>query len=937
MNMKNSIRKSILAVVMTAIALSATAQQQVNTLYFLENAPVRQYINPSFTPISTFYLSLPVIGYTSLWAGNSGYKSITPSDVVFNNAAGQAITFLHPDADRQKFLNSLRKTTLIDMDLQTSILSFGFRFKDYNYLHVSVNERIDGGVALPKDLFSFLLGGGMQDLSGGNNPLNLTSLGAGASAYTEIGVGYTREINDKWSVGGKLKFLAGTAYMGMTNKQFGMNPTAEQWDVYGNGSLFMSMPLIQMPDHMPTIEELQNADSLFGFSDTFNNLDWKRDWKKIIKPSGLGGAIDLGFTFKPIEQLSINASVTDLGFITWKGAKYNYVIDGTYNGVGEIKYNDYVDSEGNFNGDILKDTITTRLKDFYQNMVTGTHAGDRFTRMISAKLNVGFDANFWDNRVGVGIYSRTRFFNRQVYEEVTLGAAFRPVHWFNIAASYSFINGKWHTIGAALSLVTYEGLGLFIAADYIPLSYAKADVNGKSRNIIPYHNNGLNLAFGLNLVIGHKRDKDRDGVKDKYDLCPDTPRKVEVDKDGCPLDGDGDGVPDYLDQCPDTPEAAYGLVDEKGCPIDSDGDGVPDYLDKCPGTPEAAWRLIDENGCPLDTDGDSVPDYLDQCPETPAAAWGHVDSIGCPLDTDKDGVPDYLDDCPDTPEAARGYVDKHGCPLDSDLDGVPDYLDECPETPRQAYGHVDAKGCLLDTDADGVPDYIDRCNDTPAGTPVDQYGCSPDSDGDGVPDYKDECPNTPKAARGRVDEKGCELDTDADGVPDYKDECPTIPGSKDNHGCPAIKREVRNLLKKAMQGIQFETGKANIKKTSHPLLNQIANVFIENPTYKVEIQGHTDNVGKAEYNQDLSERRAQAVRKYLVGAGVPEDQLTAHGYGDTMPIETNKTAAGRAKNRRVEFVISFEEVTYEEVNDRVQPQDTTATTPQQQQQQQEQQ
>ena len=916
--MKKTIRKSILAVVLTAISFSATAQQ-VNTLYFLENAPVRQYINPAFTPICNFYLSLPVIGYTSVWAGNN---SLTASDIVFNNAEGQAITFLHPDADSQQFMKSLRKTTLIDVDLQTNLLSFGFRFKDYNYIHVAINERIETGVSLPKDMFGLILDGGMKDLTGGDNIFNFTSLGVNALAYTEVGVGYTREINEHWSVGGKLKFLLGTGYVGATNKNLGVNLRADQWDVYGNGDLYMAAPLVKMPERMPSFDEFQNADSLFGIKD----IDMSRDWKKLLKPAGYGGAIDLGFTYKPIEQLAITASVTDLGFITWRGGKYNYNIDGTFDGVGEIKYNDYVNSEGKFDGDILMDTISTRFKYFYENMLTSDNSSDHFTRMISAKLNVGFDANFWDNRVGVGIYSRTRFFNKQVYEEVTLGAAFRPVHWFNIAASYSFINGKWHTIGGALSLITYEGLGFFVAADYIPLSYAKVDAGGKSRNLIPYKSSGLNLAFGMNIVIGHKRDKDHDGVKDKYDLCPDTPRKVEVDKDGCPLDTDGDGVPDYLDQCPETPAAAYGLVDEKGCPLDSDGDGVPDYLDKCPDTPEAAWRLIDENGCPLDSDGDGVPDYLDQCPETPAAAWGHVDSIGCPLDSDGDGVPDYLDECPDTPEAAKGHVDKHGCPIDSDLDGVPDYLDECPDTPRQAYGFVDEKGCLIDTDGDGVPDYKDRCNDTPAGTPVDEFGCSPDSDGDGVPDYKDECPNTPKAARGRVDEKGCELDTDGDGVPDYKDECPTIPGSKDNHGCPTVKKEVRNLLKQAMQGIQFETGKSNIKKTSHPLLNQIANVFIDNPTYKVEVQGHTDNVGKPEFNQDLSEKRAQAVRKYLIDAGVPEEQLTAHGYGDTMPIASNSTASGRAKNRRVEFIISFEEVSYEEVNDRVQPQDSTATT-----------
>lgn len=920
--MKQTIRTTILAVVMTAMAFSAAAQQQVNTLYFLDNAPVRQYINPAFQPISNFYLSLPVIGYTSVWAGNN---SFSVSDVIFNNAAGQTITFLHPDADRQQFLNKLQKTTLIDFDMQTNILSFGFRFKDKNYLHFSLNERIDGGFTLPRDLFTFIFGGGMKDLSGGDNRLNLTSLGLGISAYAEAGVGYTRQINEHWGIGFKLKFLAGQGYLGMSNNDLGMNLTSDQWNVFGNGRMYMAAPMITMPDHMPTFAELQKPDSLFGINDIASSFNIKNDWKKLIKPAGYGGSLDLGLTYKPIRQLAITASVTDLGFIIWKGAAYDYNINGTFNGVGEFKYEDYVNSEGNFDGEILKDTILTRFKGFYENMLVGNRIGDKFLRMISCKLNVGVDANLWDNRIGLGVYSRTRFFDKQVFEEVTIGAAFRPVHWFNIAASYSFINGKWHSMGAALGIVTYEGLGLFLAADYIPFDYASVDVGGKPKNVVPYKVNGLNVAFGLNLVIGHRsqRDKDHDGVYDKYDLCPETPKKVIVDKDGCPLDTDGDGVPDYLDQCPETPAEARGLIDSIGCPLDTDGDGVPDYLDKCPNTPRAAWAKLDANGCPLDTDGDGVPDYLDQCPNTPAAAYGMVDDKGCPLDSDGDGVPDYLDDCSDTPADAKGFVDKHGCPLDTDLDGVPDYLDKCPETPRQAYGFVDAEGCLLDSDGDGVPDYLDRCNNSPAGSKVDQWGCSTDSDGDGVPDDLDECPNTPKAAYGKVDEKGCPIDTDGDGVDDYLDECPTTPGLKENKGCPALKKEVRNLLKKAMQGIQFETGKATIKKTSHPLLNQIANVFIENPTYKVEVQGHTDNVGKPEFNQDLSEKRAHAVRKYLVDAGVPENQLTAHGYGDTMPIESNKTAAGRTKNRRVEFVVSFEEVSYEEVNDRVQPQETT--------------
>jgi len=142
---------------------------------------------------------------------------------------------------------------------------------------------------------------------------------------------------------------------------------------------------------------------------------------------------------------------------------------------------------------------------------------------------------------------------------------------------------------------------------------------------------------------------------------------------------------------------------------------------------------------------------------------------------------------------------------------------------------------------------------------------------------------------------------------------------KENKGCPEVKREVRNLLKKAMQGIEFETGKATIKKKSFPLLNQIAKVFIENTNYNIEVQGHTDSTGKYEINKELSEKRANAVRDYLIEQGVDFQRLTAVGYGPDVPIADNKTKAGRAKNRRVEFKITFEEISYESVMDHADP------------------
>ena len=273
-------------------------------------------------------------------------------------------------------------------------------------------------------------------------------------------------------------------------------------------------------------------------------------------------------------------------------------------------------------------------------------------------------------------------------------------------------------------------------------------------------------------------------------------------------------------------------------------------------------------------------------------------------DTDNDGVPDEFDLCPNT--LANVSVDSTGCPVDSDGDGVPDYLDQCPNTSLLA--SVDSLGCPLDGDGDGVADYMDQCPNTVAearGT-VDAYGCPMDSDGDGVLDYLDRCPNTPAEAIGKVDSLGCPLDSDGDGIADYLDKCPLEPGIAENSGCPEVKAEVKQLFKKALNGIQFESGKSVIKKSSNAILNEIVKTMQENPAYILSISGHTDNTGMADKNQALSEERANAVASYLIKNGVDAERIKSTGYGDTKPVADNKTPAGRAKNRRVELEVEFE-------------------------------
>src|SRR5881392_12898 len=315
-------------------------------------------------------------------------------------------------------------------------------------------------------------------------------------------------------------------------------------------------------------------------------------------------------------------------------------------------------------------------------------------------------------------------------------------------------------------------------------------------------------------------------------------------------DSDHDGVPDNKDACPDTPAGA--AVDSKGCPIDSDRDGVPDGIDKCPGTPAGAH--VDATGCPVDSDADGVPDGIDQCPGTPAGV--HVDAKGCPVDSDGDGVPDGVDQCPNTPAGVT--VDAAGCPLDSDKDGVPDGIDKCPNTPAGAT--VDASGCPLPIGAVKAPAAAPL--PTPAPTPPGK------------------CPPAPPGSQ--VDANGCLILFTPEAAR------PATPGAPPR---PTL----------ILTGVNFETGRSALTRDSYMVLDAVAASLLANPDIRIEIAGYTDSTGTKFMNLRLSQGRAAAVRFYLARKGVAPARMVAKGYGASGYIAPNRTAAGRAQNRRVEL------------------------------------
>jgi outer membrane protein OmpA-like peptidoglycan-associated protein len=325
------------------------------------------------------------------------------------------------------------------------------------------------------------------------------------------------------------------------------------------------------------------------------------------------------------------------------------------------------------------------------------------------------------------------------------------------------------------------------------------------------------------------------------------------------------------------------------------------------------WGLGEKFALQVDGTIDYVPSPDEARVPTPddymnlGVQAGAVLLFGNSYDKDKDGVKDKVDQCPGTP--AGEAVDASGCGAsqrDSDRDGVKDNADKCPNTASGA--KVDANGCApeqLDKDNDGVIDGIDKCLDTPAGEQIDSSGCSAsqrDSDGDGVKDNVDKCPETPAGEQVNVD--GCgpsQLDSDADGVMDSADKCPNTPtrAAVDENGCPRLfEGEKKSVI---LQGVTFATGKAELTDDSKAVLIEVARSLVANPGVRVQVGGHTDNTGSRATNMRLSTQRAKAVETFLEANGVSPGQVTSKGFGPDKPIASNKTAEGRAQNRRVEL------------------------------------
>lgn len=282
------------------------------------------------------------------------------------------------------------------------------------------------------------------------------------------------------------------------------------------------------------------------------------------------------------------------------------------------------------------------------------------------------------------------------------------------------------------------------------------------------------------------------------------------------------------------------------------------------------------------------------------------------LDTDKDDILDKDDHCPTVRGIKHPDPKKNGCPADADDDTILDVDDACPKEPGRASTDPKKNGCPPDKDGDGILDTRDACVDVPGVQNDDpkKNGCPPDEDGDSIQDPEDACPKVPGVKHEDPKKNGCPSDRDEDGIIDAEDACPDQKGSSDEdkskHGCPHVTVTKTEIV--ISRQVKFKFGESNLRHTVDPvsddLLTEVRDAIIAHPEIEqIEVQGHTDNVGKDEVNRQLAQERADAVRWWLTQRGIAPKKLVAKGYGSSKPVATNDTEEGRQQNRRVQFLI----------------------------------
>ena len=479
--------------IMLVCTFSANAQF-LRTSYFMEGTHYRQQLNPALTPTKG-YFNLPVIGAVNATVGSTslGYQDII--DIIDDGDD----FYTKPD-----FMNRLKDNNKLNVNFSTEILSAGW-YKGKNFWSFNIGLRTDIGANLTKSMFTFLNEMDGIEENWRNSNYDISGQQLNINAYTEIGLGLSRQINSRLTVGARVKALLGIGNMELKLNRVAMSanlPSDQQINQWSSESYWNSMTPSQAAQAAQELKDKFNnyhANLTVGaeLKSSFKGLELQEEEGKDyvtdfdfdsgkLGIAGYGFGIDLGASYKILDNLTVSASVLDLGFISWsksstkiasanpdpidiKGSTYANMVDPNnpntvMNAVNQLQNDAQGYMDRVTNGDVLDyDMLQLEVSDAKES---------RKSRLAST-LVLGAEYGFFNNKLAVGVLSTTRFVQPDALTELTFSANYRPKSWFNVALSYSAIQSAGKSFGLGLKLGP-----LFVGTDYMFLGKNSNSVNG---------------------------------------------------------------------------------------------------------------------------------------------------------------------------------------------------------------------------------------------------------------------------------------------------------------------------------------------------------------------------------------------------------------------------------------------------------------------------
>ncbi len=460
---------------MITLTMGISGMAQINsTLYFMHGIPQANRINPAYQPRCGLYLGLPLV---SPARGGFSFSSQSYEDVIQRHPTENSlITFLHPLADREPYLEHLKPVNLVASNLATSLASLGFRTK-IGFFSLGVATRMDGSLTYPADLIHLLVDGVEE---GGT--YSLDGLGANLSLFEEISAGWAGSLSDRLDIGVRAKVLLGVGNLFTNRSEVSLYTSQEAWNIRSDLLINTSLGFAEVIyNEEGLIEEIKVDEEL-------RNPTPYEIARYAFGSGNYGFGADLGIVYRPVDKLSLNISVVDLAYIRWEQEVHQISFKGEYEFDG-IEFNPFGLAEDETFGDYLDSTLSQIADSLSGFLVMGP--GAPYSKRLNTKLYVGASYDIAP-MLSFGILSRTEFRKRIITEHVTATANFSAGRLINLSLSYSYMHSSFRNIGAGFAF-NVGPLNLYMVSDNL-------------LNLVfwPQASRAVNVWLGMNLVFGYK-------------------------------------------------------------------------------------------------------------------------------------------------------------------------------------------------------------------------------------------------------------------------------------------------------------------------------------------------------------------------------------------------------------------------------------------------